>query len=354
MYIILAILMFGILIAIHEFGHFSAAKGLGVKVNEFSIGMGPAILKRQRGETLYALRCLPIGGYCAMEGEDEATDDPRCFAVQPLWKRFIILVAGSAMNFLLGLLLLVVFFCVIGVSKPMISGFMDGCPYEGQDAFLVGDTIYSIDGHRIHITDDVSVYLSRGGDTHDIVVLRDGEKVLLDDLTLTTHVYTVDGEETLKYGFTFTKLNTTVPNVLNHAWYGSLNFVRQVWYALTDLVRGVVGFDQLSGPVGIVNMINEVGQTAEQQGIGVGLILLNIAYFAAFIAVNLAVMNLLPLPALDGGRIFFLFVGGIVHLFTKRRLDPKYEGYVHAVGMVLLLGLMAFVMYNDIARIITG
>ena len=143
MYIILAIIFFGVLIAIHEFGHFSAAKLLGVKVNEFAIGMGPAIFKKRRGETLYSLRCLPIGGYCAMEGEDEDTGDPRSFTVQPGWKKFIILVAGSFMNFLLGLLIvLIIYSSAAGFYSPVISGFVDGCPYEGENALQVGDEIY--------------------------------------------------------------------------------------------------------------------------------------------------------------------------------------------------------------------
>ena len=190
MYIILAIIFFGILIAIHEFGHFSAAKLLGVKVNEFAIGMGPAIFKKQKGETLYSLRCLPIGGYCAMEGEDEDTGDPRSFTVQPGWKKFIILVAGSFMNFLLGLLIvLIIYSSAAGFYSPVISGFVDGCPYEGENALQVGDEIYKIDGHRIYFSSNVTTILSRGGETHDIVVIRDGEKVELENFTLTPREY---------------------------------------------------------------------------------------------------------------------------------------------------------------------
>lgn len=181
MYILLAILVFGILIAVHELGHFLVAKACGVRVDEFAIGMGPAIWKKQKGETLYTVRCLPIGGFCAMAGEDEAVNDPRAFTSQPAWKRFLILCAGAFMNFMFGLLLLLLVFAQAkSFSTPTLTDFMDGCPYQGENALQVGDTIWSIDGHRIYFTTNVSEYLSRGGDTHDIVVKRDGAKVHLD------------------------------------------------------------------------------------------------------------------------------------------------------------------------------
>lgn len=348
MYIILAIIFFGVLIAIHEFGHFSAAKLLGVKVNEFAIGMGPAIFKKQKGETLYSLRCLPIGGYCAMEGEDEDTGDPRSFTIQPGWKKFIILVAGSLMNFLLGLLIvLIIYSSVAGFYSPVIAGFVDGCPYEGENALQVGDEIYKIDGHRIYFASNVSTILSRGGETHDLVVIRNGEKVELDDFALTPREY--EAYSSPMYGFSFGVEEATFWNTVKYSWYNTLDFVRTVWFALSDLVAGAVGVDELSGPVGIVSLINDVGQSAETAKMAIS----DIAYLGAFIAVNIAVMNLLPLPALDGGRVFFLLLNGVVHLVSRRRIPAKYEGYVHAAGMVLLLGLSAYVMYNDIARLIT-
>lgn len=198
MYIIIAIIAFGLLIAVHEFGHFSAAKLLGIKVNEFSIGMGPAILKRQRGETFYALRCLPIGGYCAMEGEDEETDDPRAFTRQPGWKRLIVLCAGSFMNFILGfLLVLVVYVQAAGFYSPVIDSFAEGCPYEGGQALMAGDEIYSVDGHRTWFMGNVSTFLSRGDGVYDIVVIRDGEKVELKDFKLVP----VEYEGGMSYGW---------------------------------------------------------------------------------------------------------------------------------------------------------
>ena len=351
MFIVIAIIAFGVLIGIHEFGHFIAAKSLGVKVNEFSIGMGPAIFRRQKGETLYALRILPIGGYCAMEGEDEETDDPRCFSRQRGWKKIIILAAGSFMNFLLGLVLvLVIFSQAAGFNAPVISGFTENNPYEGENALQVGDEIYSVDGHRIYFTGNFSLYLSRNSSqVYDIVVIRDGERVELNDFAMKPYEQ-ADGSTA--YGLSFSVVEANLGNTLKYSWYTTIDFVRQVWLALSDLVGGLVGLDDMAGVVGIVDMINDVGsETAQNEGVGIAL--MDIGYLVAFIAVNLAVMNMLPIPALDGGRVLFVLLNGLIHLITRKRIPARYEGYVHTAGFVLLLGLMVVVMYNDISRIIS-
>lgn len=351
MFIVIAIIAFGVLIGIHEFGHFIAAKSLGVKVNEFSIGMGPAIFKRQKGETLYALRILPIGGYCAMEGEDEETDDPRCFSRQRGWKKIIILAAGSFMNFLLGLVLvLVIFSQAAGFNAPVISGFTENNPYEGENALQMGDEIYSVDGHRIYFTGNFSLYLSRNSSqVYDIVVIRDGERVELNDFAMKPYEQ-ADGSTA--YGLSFSVVEANLGNTLKYSWYTTIDFVRQVWLALSDLVGGLMGLDDMAGVVGIVDMINDVGsETAQNEGVGIAL--MDIGYLVAFIAVNLAVMNMLPIPALDGGRVLFVLLNGLIHLITRKRIPARYEGYVHTAGFVLLLGLMVVVMYNDISRIIS-
>lgn len=348
MYILLAILMFGVLIAVHELGHFVAAKACGVRVEEFAIGMGPAIWKKQKGETLYAVRCLPIGGFCAMAGEDEELDDPRAFTSQSAWKRVIILVAGAAMNFLIGfLLILLVFSKAEAFTTPAITGFMEGCPYEGEAALQEGDLIWSIDGHRIYFSSNVSEYLARGNGTYDIVVKRDGEKVELADFEMVPREY--EGQEGKYYGLHFGVKEATLGARLRYSWYCAMDFVRMVWNGLRDLLAGAVGVNDLSGPVGIVSMMNDVGQTSESTAVALN----NLAYFTAFIAINLAVMNLLPLPALDGGRIFCLLVTWCIERVSRKKVNPKYEGYIHTTGMVLLLGLMAFVMYNDISKLIS-
>ena len=348
-YIIIAIIMFGVLIAVHEFGHFSAAKLLGVKVNEFSIGMGPLLLSKQKGETLYSLRALPIGGFCAMEGEDEDSEDPRSFGSQKAWKKFIILVAGAWMNFLTGFLILVLLFSQLTVlNRPVIEGFMDGFPLQGEEGLLPGDRIVKIDGERVYVYADVSLLFSRSnGQTMDLVIERNGELLQRNDFPLRLREYQ-DGEETVwRYGIYFQTQNATWLDRLKESWSQSIDFVRLVRMGLVDLFTGTAGLQDMSGPIGIVDAISTVGADSPTLGVAAW----NILYFVALIAVNLAVMNLLPIPALDGGRIFFLLVNGVFTLITRRKLDPKYEGYINMAGFFCLIALMVVVAFNDVVKL---
>ena len=326
MYILIAILIFGFLIFIHELGHFLTAKALDVQVNEFSICMGPAIVKKQRGETLYALRCIPVGGYCAMEGEDEESDNPRAFTSKVWWKRLIILAAGSFMNFLTGLVVLVILYsCVSGFSTAKISGFFDGCELQSEQGLQVGDELYKIDGRRVYIYSDVSTLLSRNKTgSYDLVVKRDGKLVELQDFAMQQKLYDVDGVQQYKYGLYFGYEEKTVGTVLKNTWYTALDFARLAWMSLGDLESAATTADGI----------------------------LNVLYLGAFIAVNLAVMNMLPLPALDGGRAFLLLVNTVFTAITKKKIPSKYEGYIHAAGMILLLAFMAFITFKDIWKLV--
>lgn len=352
MYIVIAILIFGILIIAHEAGHFTAAKLVGVKVNEFAVGMGPKLFSKQVGETEYSLRALPVGGFCAMEGEDEKSDDLRAFTNQNGWKKFVILIAGSLMNFLIGLVILIVIFAPAqSFITPVISEFMDGFPYESEAGLLPGDRILSIDGEKVYTYSDVSVLFARSnGETMNLVIQRDGETIERNNFPLVLREYVLDGETQMKYGIIFTVEPATIPMRLHESWYSAVDFVRMVRLGLSDLISGAASFRDLSGPVGVVGYISEVGSQSADTASAIT----NVLYFSALIAVNLAVMNMLPLPALDGGRIFFLFVNGLYALIFRRKLDPKYEGYVHAAGLICLLALMAAVTFSDIAKLVTG
>lgn len=345
-YILIAVVMFGVLIGIHEFGHFTAAKACGVKVNEFAIGMGPALLKKQKGETLYSLRALPIGGYCAMEGEDGDSQDPRAYLNKNVGQKLIILAAGSFMNYLLGvILLMIVFSQSAGFTYPVIASFMAGCPYESADGLQVGDRFVSIDGTDIRFAGQVTDTLGDGG-THNIVLKRDGKLVTLSGYDMERQQYA--GQDGLRYGLYFAHENNNLWTDFKYSVSWSGEFVRMVWQGLTQLVTGAVGIKDMSGPVGIVSMITDVGESSATRADAA----LNILYFCAFIAVNLSVMNMLPIPALDGGRVFLLLVTAVIEKLIRRRVNPRIEAYINGGGMVLLLGLMAFVMYNDIAKLI--
>ena len=353
-YVIIAVLIFGVLIATHELGHFAAAKWLGVKVNEFSIGMGPAVFSMEKGETLYSFRAMPIGGYCAMEGEDDDSADPRAFGRAAGWKKFIILCAGAAMNFLTGLLILLVLnLPVQGFVLPVIQDFTPGFGLE-DCGLQQGDQVLSVDGHRIYNYSNLFLFLSRAGETVDVVVERDGERVVLEDLYMPLQQAGVDenGEPIYQRGLQIgvTVLPATLGNKLLFTCYDALDYVRLVWLSLGDLVSGQAGIRDLSGLVGITNTMAEVGSDPELSPTPV-MAARNMANFAALIAVNLAVMNLLPLPALDGGRIFFLLLNGLLLAMFKKKLDPKYEGYVHMAGLAALMALMLVVTLSDVGKL---
>lgn len=350
LYILLVIVLFGVLIAIHEFGHFITAKLLGVKVNEFAIGMGPALWTKQKGETLYALRIFPVGGYCAMEGEDEDTGDPRAFSRQKGWKKIIILCAGSFMNFLLGLVIALAL-CLASsqVAVPVVTELVDGFQHQGEAGLMVGDRILSVDGNPILVYSDASFFLRRADEEGmDLVVERSGERVALNDLQMRRFDYTYGGQTQKGFGIVVGEVQAaSIPRRIAEGFAETIDFVRIVWISLGDLVTGRVAVSELSGVIGVVDVVSEEGAKYESAAMGI----LSVLGMMALIAVNLAVMNLLPIPALDGGRIFFVLLNGILYAVAKRRIPEKYEGYVHAGAFVVLLALMAVVALHDVWNI---
>ena len=373
LYIILAILAFGFLIFIHEFGHFITARIFGVRVLEFAIGMGPAIFKKRGKRTLYSLRLFPVGGFCALEGEDGESEDTadaealpeggdaekpapqddypppaegeEPFYVKTLWQKVIILAAGAFMNFLTGFLILLVLSSRGDILvTTQIDSFMEGFPCEGETMLLPGDDIERINGYWIFTNADISTFLEHEkGAPYTFTVERDGEQI---DVTVPLerrdengNPVTVDRE---MYGLVFKSEEATFFTRIKLAWLNAIDFVRMVKVSLFDLFGGKATVNDLAGPVGISGMIVETAQTS----------LPSAWSLIAMIAVNLAVMNLLPIPAIDGGRIFFLIVGGVIKLIRGKPLNPKYESAIHFGGLVLLLGLMAYVAFNDILRLV--
>lgn len=352
LFILLAIFLFGIMIAIHEFGHFFTAKLFRVKVNEFSIGMGPTLWSRKKGETQYSLRVLPVGGFCAMEGEDEDTGDPHAFSRQASWKKVIILCAGSVMNFLMGLVIVVLLYTgVSAVRTPVITEFVDGFQLEGESGLMVGDRITRIDGHGIWCYDDVLTFLSRNDGTGiDLELERNGEKVVLDDFPMPIREYTYNGETYMGFGLVFGGVEElSFAGRLKLGVIQTFDYVRTVWMSLADLVTGRVSVGQLSGVIGVVDVVSEVGAASATLMDGI----LNVLNIMALIAVNLAVMNLLPIPALDGGRILFILLNGFLWLLFRRRIPERYEGYIHTGAFILLLALMLLIAFKDVWNIFT-
>ena len=352
-YILAAILIFGVLIIVHELGHFLAAKACGVRVNEFSIGMGPQLLHTVRGETEYSLRLLPLGGFCAMAGEDDDCDDERSLYRQSVWKQLIIFVAGAAMNFLIGFLIVLALYSgAEGFLAADIMALEPDFPQQGEDGIMLGDTIYAINGERVYLRSDVSLILeliAPKNDTMELTVLRGGEK-----LTRTLHkqIYTdKDGKEFRAYGFSCGGVVEAAPLLrLKYSWYQTLDYVRLVRVSLRMILSGSAGVKDLSGPVGIVSTITEVGKETEAEA-GFAAAMENVLFFAAMIAVNLAVMNLLPLPALDGGHVLFLLVNTASMLLFKREIPRKYLNAVSGVGFAALMALMLIITLQDIWKL---
>ena len=351
MYIIIAILAFGLLIAVHELGHFLSAKALGVRVNEFAIGMGPKILKKQGKETLYTLRALPFGGFCAMDGQDEAMDDPRAFTSQKRWRRIVILAAGSFANLVAALIIVIILTSgATSFAGTTITELADGFPNEGESGLMVGDRIVSINGERLFYAQDFTLFMQFANNPEvDLVVERDGSRVALNNFPLERREFITDGQPVMRFGITFNIIEANFIENIRYSAYTTMNFVRMIRVSLAMMFTGQATMRDISGPVGIVDAMNDIGQASPTFAAAVG----NIAYLTAFIGVNLAVMNLLPIPALDGGRILFIFISWVIEKVIRKKLDPKYEGYIHTGAMILLFGFMILILANDVLRLVT-
>ncbi len=412
--ILIAILFFGLIILIHEFGHFIFAKLFGVKVNEFAIGMGPTILKKQGKETKYALRLFPIGGFVAMEGESEKSDDERAYCNQKIWKRMIILSAGAVFNLILGLIV-----CFFLVSSEELVGTNEILQfYEGSvssQKLQAGDEIIKIDGKRVFSDYDISFLMQRNGSgKYDFVVKRDGEKLELNEVPFakrtsgnfsytpecsissvsaklkkvglkdgdtitsvngtsvatgeelmaaiqadTDYIYDLTvkrGEETLAFEdvefmtatvFDFIILGEEkkVGNVIESAFGYALSMGRMVYLSLFDLIRGQYGLNDLAGPIGTISVITDIAQESVISTDWSQLFMI-----LAMITINIGLFNLLPIPALDGGHLFFM----LIELIVRKPIPQKYVSWIHAAGLVLLLIFMAVISFSDLWKWISG
>ena len=346
-YILVAVLVFGIIIIIHEAGHFAAAKACGVRINEFSIGMGPRLFGWGRGETKYSVRILPIGGYVSMEGEDQESSDPRAFGRKPAWQRLIIVCAGAAMNLILGfVILLIVTSLSDAVTSTRVAGFYSDDAPSHLSGLEAGDEIIRVNGMRVFCDTDISYQFQMDEDrVFEMTVIRDGQKVTLPSVRFDS---TTDESGSTGIVIDFYVVGEKV-NPLTVISYSSRKFVsvgRMIWLTLIDLLRGRFSINDLSGPVGIVGAIGSVvGETS--QGIAVGEMLLDLMSFVVFITINVGIFNLLPIPALDGARALFL----VIELIRRKPVKPEVEGMIHFVGLMLLFGLMIVVTVFDIKKL---
>lgn len=337
--ICLAILMFGLIIMIHELGHFVVAKLGGIKVNEFAIGMGPTLLKKQKGDTTYALRLVPIGGFVSMEGEDEDSPDPHSFGQRPIWIRIFVVIAGAAMNLILGFVILVILTSTAKlVPTTTVAKFGDSS-LSAQSGLQVGDEIHAINGRRVFIANDIDFELMRDKDGKvDMAVRRDGKLVELNGVEFSM-AKDDSGNQYISRDFWVLGVEKTVGGVLKESALWTVSVGKMVWVSLIDLVTGNVPISQVAGPIGTIDVID--------QAVGMGWE--TTLSMLALLTINVGIFNLLPIPALDGGRLVFL----LIEVVRRKPIPAKYEGAIHAVGFLLLIGFMLFVSYSDITRIFT-
>ncbi len=438
--IIIGVLIFEFIIFFHEFGHFITAKKCGVQVNEFALGMGPKLFSFTKGETLYSLRLLPIGGYCAMEGENEESDNERAFINKPVWQRMIIVIAGAFNNIVLGLLMM----AILLVQEPMfssttISGFAQSA-FTSKSGLEVGDELVSIGGYKILSSKDISFAIAMldiqtvdGKDFYiykedlgfklvreytsiqakdytedelkeiskifndgieklntaatqeeadsvansafyeikerlktdyeapeqeymperrrfrtNVEVMRNGVLTELSNVDFYTYLGD-DGNPAIAIDFSVEPMEKTFLSTISESFKGTVSVVRMIWKSLFGLLTGTYGMNDMAGPVGAASVVTQAAQAGLESG-GFAEAVNNIVYMLMIITVNLGIVNLLPLPALDGGRFFFMLVECII----RKPIPQKYEGWVHAAGFVVLLGFIAVITLNDIVRLVTG
>lgn len=329
--ILYAILMFSVLIFVHEFGHFISAKAFGIKVNKFALGMGPVLLKKQKGETEYSLRLFPIGGFCAMEGEDEESDDERAFNNKKAWQKIIVVCAGSVMNLVLAIILMIIVMFYIGSATTTLDEIVADSPAMTA-GLQSGDEIIALDGNPVKNWQDVTEFLSSSKEkTVTLTVKRDGQEIRL------TSAFTesTDGRQTIGI---IPKLVRNPATAVGEGFTATYNMGKMMLNVIRQLFTGDVSIKELSGPVGIVYM---TGMTVKAG-------LVNFVYFMALLSLNLAIINMLPLPALDGGRLLFI----VARKITGKAITDDMEGKIHFIGIMLLFGLMIYITWNDIVRFI--
>lgn len=327
------IIIFGIIIFVHELGHFVAAKKTGVKVNEFALGMGPVVFSRQKGETTYSLRALPIGGFVSMEGEDEDSKNKRAFCNKKPWQKFVTIAAGPLMNIVLGfVIMLVIVMMGDGIATTQIHSFYDNA--ATAQYLQAGDKIVAIDGHKTRTSNDISYYLMREDDgIMDITVIRDGEELLIPNVQF--DMTEANGQNIIVLDFVVVGVPKTVFNVPVYAVDWTKSIMRQIWSAFGDIFKGKVKLNDLSGPVGVAQVIGEASNSRNIE---------SLLITSALITINIGIFNLLPFPALDGGRLVFI----VLEAIRKKPVKAEIEGYINFAGLVILMGFMLIVTFKDV------
>ncbi len=343
MNIVIALIIFSIIILFHELGHFLLAKANGIKVNEFSLGLGPTLVGFTKGETKYSLKLLPFGGACMMEGEDGESTDERSFNSKSVWARISVVFAGPLFNFIMAWVFALIVMACVGFDRPILTSVREGFP-AAEAGLQEGDEIISMNGLRTHFFREISQFsIFHAGEDVKIVYKRDGERY---ETVLSPKLDEASGRQLFGMNGKAMRERGTALETVANSFYEIRYQICTTIESLRMLITGKVGLKDLSGPVGIVKVMGETYDNNESAG-GTGLALLSMINFSIFLSANLGIMNLLPIPALDGGRLVFL----IIEAIRRKKISPEKEGMVHFVGLVALMALMVFVMFNDIRNI---
>lgn len=333
--IIIAILFFELIIVVHEGGHFIAARLMKIKVNEFSIGMGPKLFQFKNGETKYTLRLILFGGYCAMEGEDDESTDDNAFSKKKVIQRIFVVISGAVMNLILGFIVIAVLVSSQNlIGTPTVAKFEDNA--VSSSTLQAGDTIKSIDGMRVYTATDVSTGFSRSQDNKvQMVVERDGKD---ENLEVEFETQNYEGRQYIKMDFWLLGTQKTVGSVIKNTAMEWISYARMVFLSVHDLILGRYHLSDLSGPVGAVSVVSDAVKTSA----------FSMLKIMALLTINIGLFNLFPIPALDGWRLFLLLFEGI----TKKKLPSKWEWVINSVGLVLLIGFMCVITFSDITKLI--
>lgn len=343
--IIFGILLFNLIIFAHEFGHFFWAKKFGVKVNEFALGMGPKIFKFKKGETLFSLRAFPIGGFCDME-EDVESESPDSFANKKAWQKIIIVASGAIMNLILGFIMTFVVLCQANtLVSNSISKFAENA-VSSSYGLKENDEIIKINGSTIYSYKDIgfNFFIASNKESFNIRVKRDGQIIDLENVKFHT-ISDENGINQIKPDFYLKPIEKNFGALLKATFLDTISTVKTVWEGLLGVIKGQISFKSMSGPIGIATVIGE--QTSAGLQTSVFAAFMNIFGIMTLITINLGIFNLLPLPALDGGRIVFL----LIELITRKKINPKHEGWIHTIGFFLLIGLLILISCFDVAKL---
>lgn len=340
LYLLFTLLLLSVLVFLHEGGHFLVARLNKITVNEFSIGMGPKIFshRSKKSGIVYSIRALPIGGFVSMAGEDEASEDPNAFCNKNVWRRISTVLAGPVTNIIVGFLGMLVLVALTGPATNIVAAFLDDATSVNY-GLQIDDKIVAVEGVKTHTGNEVVYEITYQGDKPlDITVIRNGEKIVIEDVVFPTveeNGVTLGNYDMLFYGISEADRSFSI--VISHTFWRTYSTAKMVWDSLADLIGGRFGLDAISGPIGMTELVGSALSTGWE----------SLLYLWVIISVNLGVMNLLPLPALDGGRLMFLFWEAI----TRKPVNKTVESYINAAGLLILMAFMLIITFKDILKL---